>query len=216
MSKLIGLFPTPLLRVEGFADGALRSALVERALAGRAQDNSASDQLSHTELVDPRADPVLASLLPPLQPHLVKFGALLFAREQPWYVKELWLNVLDTGGSQFLHTHANSFASGILYLQQPDGAAHTMFRRNGGGGEYIFRNDVPAGHFSSDTFVLDDVNVGDLVLYPSYLMHGVPPNEGPQRVTLAFNAIPDQLDSLGYQIRFGPGRGEGNRASGAL
>ncbi|MEM1232244.1 MAG: putative 2OG-Fe(II) oxygenase [Pseudomonadota bacterium] len=206
MSRLIGLFPTPLLRVDGFADAALQRVLVERALAGRAQGNSGSDELSHTELVDPRTDAVFESLLPALQPHLVRFGALLFAKEQPWYVKELWLNVLETGGSQFLHTHANSFASGILYLQQPADASHTMFRRNSGGGEFIFRNDIPAGHFSSDTFFLDDVSAGDLVLYPSYLMHGVPPNEGAQRITLAFNAIPDELDSLGYRIRFGPGR----------
>ena len=44
---------------------------------------------------------------------------------------------------------------------------------------------------------------GDLVLFPSYLMHAVPPNQGERRITLSFNAIPAKLDSWGYVIRFG-------------
>jgi ectoine hydroxylase-related dioxygenase (phytanoyl-CoA dioxygenase family) len=44
---------------------------------------------------------------------------------------------------------------------------------------------------------------GDVVLFPSYLMHAVPTNPGPRRISLAFNAIPTQLDSWGYRISFG-------------
>jgi hypothetical protein len=102
-----------------------------------------------------------------------------------------------------MHTHANSFVSGIVYLTTPHASAHTMFRKPGGGGEFIFKNDVPLDHYSSDTWLFRDAAAGDLLLYPSYLSHGVPPNEGGRRVTLAFNAIPDRLDSLGYRIRFG-------------
>ncbi|MBI2733849.1 MAG: hypothetical protein HYX44_11275, partial [Aquabacterium sp.] len=43
---------------------------------------------------------------------------------------------------------------------------------------------------------------GDLVLFPSYLMHAVPPNEGERRITLALNAIPVRLDSWGYAVQF--------------
>ena len=43
---------------------------------------------------------------------------------------------------------------------------------------------------------------GDAVLFPSYLMHAVPPNAGERRVSLAFNAIPSRLDSWGYTIGF--------------
>jgi hypothetical protein len=34
-------------------------------------------------------------------------------------------------------------------------------------------------------------------------MHAVPMNPGPRRISLAFNAIPTQLDSWGYRISFG-------------
>ena len=43
---------------------------------------------------------------------------------------------------------------------------------------------------------------GDLLLFPSYLLHEVPPNHGGLRVTLAFNAIPHRLDAWGYAVSF--------------
>ena len=43
---------------------------------------------------------------------------------------------------------------------------------------------------------------GDLVLYPSYLMHAVLTNPGGRRITMALNAIPTTLDSWGYKISF--------------
>jgi hypothetical protein len=41
-----------------------------------------------------------------------------------------------------------------------------------------------------------------MVLFPSYLLHEVPPNPGERRITLAFNAIPAAVDSWGYKIAF--------------
>lgn len=202
MSQVIGLFPTPLLRVPGFLLQSERTAFEQRAKNFALAQNTGTELLSHTQMIDPRIDPLCAPLAERLQPQLVQFGTLLFAKELQWSIKELWLNVLSSGGSQFLHSHANSFASGIIYVTQPHPSANTIFRKANGGAEFIFRNDVPAGHYSSDTWVATDVQAGDLLLYPSYLTHGVPPNEGGQRVSLAFNAIPDHLDSLGYRISF--------------
>lgn len=201
-SKLIGLFPTPLVKVDGFLNAAEIDALSERARAMVDRQNSATDLLAHTEMLDPRTDLFWGELIGRLKPHLVAFGDVLFASELKWGVKEIWMNVLKPGGSQFMHTHANSFVSGIFYVTTPEPGATTAFRKPSGGSEFIFRNDVPRGHFSADTWQVPDVSAGDLVLYPSYLMHGVPPNQGPERITVAFNAIPNELDSLGYRIRF--------------
>jgi ectoine hydroxylase-related dioxygenase (phytanoyl-CoA dioxygenase family) len=52
--------------------------------------------------------------------------------------------------------------------------------------------------------VLPVAEPGDLVLFPSYLYHEVPRNQGDQRITIAFNAIPDSLDCWGYRINFTP------------
>ena len=202
MAKVMGLFPTPLYKVDGFASPEVTAALLELAGGLGSESNSADALLSHSAMLDPGKDPVFAEVARLAGDHLVAFGRLLLGAERRWLVKEMWLNRLDPGGSQFMHSHANSFVSGVLFATEPHPSARTLFRRPGGGAEFVFKNDVPEGHAASDQWVLPEASPGDLILYPSYLLHGVPPNEGGQRVTLAFNAIPDRLDSLGYQIGF--------------
>ncbi|MEO1576882.1 MAG: putative 2OG-Fe(II) oxygenase, partial [Pseudomonadota bacterium] len=58
------------------------------------------------------------------------------------------------------------------------------------------------GQYNGEKWRVPPSSPGDMVLYPSYLLHGVPPNQGGERVTLALNAIPDRLKSFGYEIRF--------------
>ena len=72
-----------------------------------------------------------------------------------------------------------------------------------GGTDFIFRNDhagVTPAPFSADKWISPEPSPGDLVLFPSYLMHAVPPNAGGRRITMCFNAIPSRLDSWGYAI----------------
>lgn len=202
MSKVIGLFPTPLMKLDRFLDQELIDAFTATARSLQKQNNSATNKLSHTQMIDPERDAACQRLSAMINPKLVSFGELLFAAPLHWSIKEIWLNVLEQGGSQFMHTHANSFVSGIAYITKPHNSAGTLFRKTTGGGEFIFRNDVPINHYGSDSWIVPDIEAGDVVLYPSHMLHGVPPNEGGQRITLAFNAIPDQLDSLGYKIRF--------------
>ena len=47
-------------------------------------------------------------------PKLADFGALMFGERLGWSVKEMWVNLLETGGRQAMHNHANSFISGVL------------------------------------------------------------------------------------------------------
>jgi uncharacterized protein (TIGR02466 family) len=122
-------------------------------------------------------------------------------------VKELWVNVLQHGGQQAVHNHANCFVSGILYLTPSDASAQTVFLRGMGGSDFAFRNahaGVAAGRFHAEKWVSPAPQPGDLLLFPSYLLHEVPANHGGERVTLAFNAIPQRLDAWGYAVSFEP------------
>jgi hypothetical protein len=71
-----------------------------------------------------------------LTPKLVDFGALLFGERLEWIVKEMWTNVLEAGGHQVMHAHANSFVSGVLYLTDSDPRCRTVFVRPPGGFDY--------------------------------------------------------------------------------
>jgi uncharacterized protein (TIGR02466 family) len=118
----------------------------------------------------------------------------------------MWVNVLDTGGHQAVHNHANSFISGVVYLTSTHPEARTVFTKSPGGHDFSFRNDhadVSTGSYNADKWISPAPEPGDIVLFPSFLLHAVPANPGERRITMAFNAIPTHLDSWGYRISFG-------------
>ena len=203
--EVIGLFPTPFMRVRGALPSALVAALVEQFSAFAVRDNSSSPNLTHTEMLRPGDSPLFIEAAQRVTPKLVDFGELLFGERIGWSVKEMWVNVLDTGGRQAMHNHANSFVSGVVYLTPTHPAAQTVFMKSPGGADFAFKNDhakMTPGPYSADKWISPKPEPGDLVLFPSYLMHAVPPNPGERRITMAFNAIPSRLDSWGYAITF--------------
>ena len=115
------------------------------------------------------------------------------------------MNVLDTGGRQAMHNHANSFISGVVYLTRTHrGRAHGVHEVAGRHGLLVQersrgRDPEP---YNADKWISPAPEPGDVVLFPSYLMHAVPTNPGERRITLAFNAIPTHLDSWGYTVSF--------------
>jgi len=205
MDEVIPLFPVPFLRAPAILPTPLVNGLVAHFLARAVQDNSSSPNLSHTALLKPSDSPLLVDVAGLITPKLVEFGALLFGERMAWSLKEMWVNVLDTGGRQAMHNHANSFVSGVIYLTPTDDSARTVFMKSPGGTDFIFKNDharTAPGPFSADKWISPSPSPGDAVFFPSYLMHAVPPNEGGRRISLAFNAIPARLDSWGYSIGF--------------
>jgi len=206
MDEIMGLFPTPFMRVPGALEPRLVKGLIEHFASLASRNNSSSTNLSHTEMLQPGDSPLLVETAALLTPKLVDFGALLFGERIGWSVKEMWVNVLDTGGRQAMHNHANSFVSGVVYLTPTHPDSQTVFMKSPGGHDFAFKNDhakMTPSAFSADKWVSPAPQPGDLVLFPSYLMHAVPPNPGERRISMAFNAIPTRFDSWGYKITFG-------------
>jgi hypothetical protein len=205
MQEVIGLFPTPFMRVRGVLSDALVSGLVEHFTAFAGQPNNSSANLVHTALLRPQDSPLLVDAAALIAPLLTDFGALLFGERLGWSLKEMWVNVLDTGGRQAMHNHANSFISGVVYLTRTHPDARTVFMKSPGGTDFSFKNDhaeVATGPYNADKWISMAPEPGDVVLFPSYLLHAVPTNPGERRISMAFNAIPARLDSWGYKISF--------------
>jgi uncharacterized protein (TIGR02466 family) len=206
MDEVLRLFPTPFMRARGVLPPPLVRGLVSHFSERALNDNNSSPNLVHTEMLKPSDSPLLGETAALIKPKLVEFGAHLFGERLPWALKEMWVNVLDRGGRQAMHNHANSFISGVVYLTPTHPSAQTVFMKSPGGHDFLFKNDhagIAPTEFSADKWVSPAPEPGDLVLFPSYLLHAVPPNQGERRITLAVNAIPAQLDSWGYVIRFG-------------
>ena len=203
--EVIGLFPVPLLRAPGVLSPRLIEGLAASFASLAVEGNTSSANLSHTQMLRPQDNPLFVEAATAITPKLIDFGVHLFGERLGWSIKEMWVNVLETGGRQAMHNHANSFISGVAYLTASDASACTVFMKSPGGTDFVFRNDhasVVPGPFNADKWVSPQPAPGDLLLFPSYLMHAVPPNAGGRRITLSFNAIPTRLDSWGYAVRF--------------
>lgn len=193
------------MRIPGALDASLVAGLVEHFSSLAMQENNSSDKLSHTRMLQPSDSPLLVDVAAGVTPRLADFGTLIFGQRLGWSVKEMWVNVLDTGGRQAMHNHANSFVSGVAYLTTTHAESQTVFMKSPGGTDFCFKNDHAGstpGEFCADKWVSPPPSPGDLLLFPSYLMHAVPPNKGARRITLALNAIPSRLESWGYGISF--------------
>jgi uncharacterized protein (TIGR02466 family) len=199
------LFPIPLMRSPNVLGPELRDAAIAAIRADKVETNLRSDQLFHTTISNPLHSNLFQEIATATVPKLVDFGYMLFGERLNWTVKEMWTNLLEPGGSQAMHSHANSFISGIFYLTPSHPGSRTVFIRPPGGFEFNFRHhtrQAAMGPFNAGKYMLPAAEPGDLVLFPSYLYHEVPKNQGEQRITIAFNAIPDRLDCWGYEIRF--------------
>jgi hypothetical protein len=204
MNEVYGLFPIPFMRARATLHPELVARLAEHFTTLAKQSNNSSTNLAHTEMLRPTDSPLLAKAAELIMPKLVDYGALLFGEQLRWHLKEMWVNVLDKGGRQAMHNHANSFVSGVVYLTRTHPGSQTVFMRSPGGTEFLFRNDhkgTTPGEFSADKWISPAPDPGDMILFPSYLMHAVPPNEGERRITLSFNSLPSQLDSWGYVVK---------------
>jgi uncharacterized protein (TIGR02466 family) len=205
MDEVTGLFPTPFMRSPKLLPPALVDGLAQHFSAMALQDNNASANLSHTQMLKPSDSPLLVHAAGLITPKLAEFGALLFGEHMGWSIKEMWVNVLDEGGRQAMHNHANSFISGVIYLTPTHPSSRTVFMKAPGGSEFSFKNDhagITTGPYNAEKWISPQPEPGDMALFPSYLMHAVPPNEGQRRITMAFNAIPVRLDSWGYAVQF--------------
>lgn len=205
MADIIGMFPTPILIGRQAIPFDLVQALIAQYQATQTDPNVRDARLGHTPVADPRSHENYVAVLRHVAPLVRAYGKALLGEELGWAIKEIWINRMETGGAQKMHNHANSFVSGVIYLTDCHPSAATVFHRHVGQNTFFLENQNPrctVGPFNSPIFTMPPVAPGDLVLFPSYIMHEVPPNQGAPRMTAAFNALPERLDSWGYELRF--------------
>lgn len=205
MDEIFGVFPTPFMRAPGTVPRTLLAKLIEHFTVLATRDNNSSTNLSHTSMLRPEDSPLFGEAAALIAPKLADFGVQLFGERIGWLLKEMWVNFLDKGGHQAMHNHANSFVSGVVYLTPTHPGSQTVFMKPPSGIDFLFRNDhagVTPSEYSAAKWISPAPEPGDLLLFPSYVLHAVPPNQGKRRITLSFNAIPSRLDSWGYVVRF--------------
>ena len=100
----------------------------------------------------------------PLAIHLNKWCATM--GYQTFGITEIWFQQYATGGQHAWHTHSNNFTN-VYYVNLPEGGAQT---------EWI---DPTTKHVH--TF---DVHEGDIITFPSWVIHRAPINESTEIKTI--------------------------------
>ena len=103
------------------------------------------------------------------------------------YITQSWLNY--TKNKQFHHTHfhANSYVSGVFYINADKKVDKIKFYKDNNS---LFKlKTTKFNIFNSDSWWYS-IKTGDVILFPSSLRHGVNKKEGKNiRISLSFNVF---------------------------
>lgn len=100
---------------------------------------------------------------------------------------EMWLNRNQKGDANRAHVHPNSFLSGVYYVSLPPDSGSIEFY------DPVRERAMQAlpqgdGSFANRSMVRYGCEEGHLLIFPSWLLHGVGPSQSDEeRISLAFN-----------------------------
>jgi uncharacterized protein (TIGR02466 family) len=126
---------------------------------------------------------------------LIKPHAEKFARDlqmdlggKKLKLDNIWVNVLEPGGSHTGHIHPHCVLSGTYYVRVPDGASSLKFEDP----RLPMMMASPSPRDDADEehrrFIYVAPKAGDLMLWESWLRHEVPPNRAASsRISVSFN-----------------------------
>ena len=172
-------------------DGARMLAKEDRAGRAWCKEYVYQGYTSYASLDDlPQRATCFDQLVRTLKPHAETFAAHLQMdlRGKRLKLDNIWVNVLEPGGSHTGHIHPHCVLSGTYYVKVPDGASSLKFEDP----RLAMMMAAPAPHAGADEdhrrFVYVAPKVGEVLLWESWLRHEVTVNRAATaRVSLSFN-----------------------------
>ena len=109
--------------------------------------------------------------------------------ELDFYITQAWLNITKPGGSHQIHGHRNSIISGAFYIQTDVGQTINCYNMHQIYQPSIQFEETPT-LWNTDNMSFDVTN-NQLLLFPSWLDHGVTSNKTQTKdvISLSFNTF---------------------------
>ena len=201
MTQIRSLFATRLYHAKLSEQGAIDTDELDASCYSIAEDDEAGQDwceehgypgyTSYASLTDlPWRFPVFAELVKGLDKHVAAFAKDLEfdLGDKALVLEDIWINILPEGGTHSSHIHPHSVISGTTYVAMPEGASALKLedprlammmaaptRRKG------CREELRP-------FIYVAPEVGDVLLWESWLRHEVPLNMAEEnRVSVSFN-----------------------------
>ncbi|CUI30105.1 TIGR02466 family protein [Cognatishimia activa] len=202
MSQIESLFVTRLYRAQlSEFQPAIDAQELENSCIVIAEDDDAGQEwceengypgyTSYASLTDlPWRFPIFADLVKVLDQHVNAFAKdLEFDLGQGTLkLEDLWINILPEGGSHGSHIHPHSVISGTTYVSMPEGTSALKLEDP----RHAMMMGAPArlkgARREMKNFIYMEPDVGDVLLWESWLRHEVPMNMAEdERISVSFN-----------------------------
>ena len=132
--------------------------------------------------------PELSNVKAFIEAKLHEYVTNIYSSTDKLVITQSWLNKNKKGESHHEHVHPNSMVSGVWYPQIHEQLPPIQFRTRQQ--RDVALSTEQYNTFNSATFMLP-MRKGELILFPSNLMHSVPVNQSEEeRISLSFNTWP--------------------------
>jgi len=204
MSTIESLFVTRLYRARLSEFGTpVDSDELETSCFSIAEDDEAGHEwceanaypgyTSYASLTDlPWRFPIFADVVASLDQHVAAFAKdLEFDLDgKSLKLEDLWINILPEGGMHSSHIHPHSVISGTTYVSMPDGASALKLEDPRSGRMMASPVRKNGARRDLQPFIYMKPEVGDVLLWESWLRHEVPMNMAEEeRVSVSFNYV---------------------------
>lgn len=202
MPKIASLFVTRLYRADlselGEAPDAAELensclAIAEEDEAGQkwCEENDFPGYTSYSSIDDPGYYfPIFKDLVKLLDKHIAAFVEDLQFNLDGKKIKldSIWINILPEGGIHTSHLHPHSVISGTTYVAVPKGASAIKFEDPRHSMMMAAPTRQAKAREEMRSFVYVQPEVGDVLLWESWLRHEVPMNMSEnERISISFN-----------------------------
>ena len=112
-----------------------------------------------------------------------------FTGDQSIKITQSWINITLRNKHHHKHKHSNSLVSGVFYINTIKDDGILLFDEKRDSGFHVGEMENKSGMYPKIKKV--KVKTGDLILFPSWLEHGVQDNTTDKdRISLSFNTQP--------------------------
>jgi uncharacterized protein (TIGR02466 family) len=185
------LFPSPvwIVKLNAADVERLSSPLMAKIERLREATGTIKQGVSWQTRNDLQEDPDLEDLKVVIREATTQVLNSLEIEYDSFLITGLWANIQSLGGKHPSHSHPNNYLSGVYYLRVPEGENTLMFNdprhQIQAMNPRVKRKNRMNSHRAHVT-----VETGSLVLFPSWLVHSVKPNESLEnRISISFNIM---------------------------
>ena len=168
-------------------------AIAEEDEAGQnwCEENDFPGYTSYASLTDlDWRFPIFKDLITSLDKHVEAFVQDLDfdLGEKKIKLDSLWINILPFGGVHTAHIHPHSVISGTTYVAMPAGTSAIKFEDPRLGTMMAAPSRTKEAREELRSFIYVEPNIGDVLLWESWLRHEVPMNMADEdRISISFN-----------------------------